>query len=134
MISVKLQSMIPGLIRSMRDNAQRAVKVTVLNIQSDARRMMASEQKHGRYYKRPGGKTHIASKPGEAPAVDTGNLLNSVLIEFELNGLTGYTYVIPEYGLILELGGARVAARPFMKPAAEGQRRAFISRLNGVFD
>jgi len=52
--------------------ASQLVKKTALEIEADIKRDMASE-KHGRVYG-----DHVASARGEAPAVDTGLLVNSV--------------------------------------------------------
>lgn len=52
--------------------ASELVRKTALEIEADIKRDMASE-KHGREYG-----DHVASAPGEAPAVDTGVLINSV--------------------------------------------------------
>ncbi|MCA1615049.1 MAG: hypothetical protein LC795_15635 [Acidobacteria bacterium] len=62
--------------RAARSRVDRAalqlVRRTALSIEADIKRDMASE-KHGRVYG-----DHVASAPGEAPAIDTGVLVNSV--------------------------------------------------------
>jgi HK97 gp10 family phage protein len=63
---------------------------------------------------------HQASAPGEPPAIDTGNLVNSIKTELvssnEQSALaqvgTGVEYAEP-----LEFGTSRIAPRPFMRPA-----------------
>ncbi len=43
--------------------------------------LLLSQTGHGRRYRRPGGKTHVASAPGEVPARDDGNLVRSIGFE-----------------------------------------------------
>jgi len=74
--------------------------------------------KHGREYKRRG-RTHIASAPGEAPAVDTGFLINSIQTVIKSDTEAVIT-VGAEYAEGLEFGTSKVAARPFIVPAIEG--------------
>lgn len=69
-----------------------------------------------------------ASAPGDAPAVDTGALRNS--IAYERNGIndhrvgTGKVYGPPlEYGANLKHGG-KILPRPFMRPAFNKVRDA----------
>src|SRR5262245_6267985 len=73
-----------------------------------------AQPKSGRVYKR-GNRTHQASAPGEAPAIDTGNLANSIQVEFP-NQTTGIVTVGAEYGQVLET----IKKRPFVRPAIEG--------------
>lgn len=70
-------------------------------------------EKHGRQYG-----NHVASAPGEAPAVDFGALMNSVQSELE-NNETAVVGTNMEYALPLELGTAHIEPRPFMRPAAD---------------
>jgi HK97 gp10 family phage protein len=75
------------------------------------------EQKSGRMY----GK-HQASAPGEAPAIDTGALLNSINTELTAATPTkaeGQVATNQVYAPPLEFGTSRMAARPFMRPAAD---------------
>jgi hypothetical protein len=79
-----------------------------------------SQPKSGRTYRR-GNRVHIASAPGEAPAVDTGFLSNSIQTEFP-DATTGIITVGAEYGEILET----IRNRPFVRPSIE----ATIEELN----
>lgn len=66
--------------------------------------------------------THRASAPGESPAVDTGELKNSIGHHQE-SPLVSVTTVGAEHGLYMEFGTIRMAAqpnngaRPFLLPA-----------------
>lgn len=83
-------------------------------------RMIVSFQapKTGRTYKR-GKRTHRASAPGEAPAVDFGHLQNSLQPDFP-TPLKGVLTIGAEHGLYLEEGTRHIAPRPFVVPAIKG--------------
>lgn len=63
---------------------------------------------------------HRASKPGDPPAADTGFLLRSVFIERE--GTKRRIGAQAAAALWLEQGTARVAPRPYLRPALEKVR------------
>ena len=74
----------------------------------------------GRSY-RKGSVIHRASKPGDAPAVDTGRLVQSISAQ----QVTPFHWRVGtnlEYALLLEFGTAKIAPRPFMRPAAQALR------------
>jgi hypothetical protein len=79
-----------------------------------------SQPKSGRTYRR-GSRVHVASAPGEAPAIDTGFLANSIQTEFP-DATTGIVTVGAEYAQVLE----EVLDRPFVKPSIED----VVSELN----
>ncbi len=78
----------------------------------------------GIIYKR-GNKTHQASASGEAPAVDTGQLLRTILFEVKNNTLeVGSAGGAPysqwlEDGTKSKDGSVKMKARPFLQPALE---------------
>lgn len=67
---------------------------------------------------------HQASAPGDMPAMDTGNLANSIMVEFE-EPTIAVVYTNVDYSAHLEFGTMRMAPRPFMTPAAEAVRPEF---------
>lgn len=73
--------------------------------------------RHGRIYTFDGVE-HQASAPGEAPAVLTGNLKNSIIAQPE-GPDTWAVLVGTEYAAPLEYGTQKMAARPFMLPSFE---------------
>ena len=77
-----------------------------------------TEGKHGRQSKRGRG-THTASAAGEAPAVDTGFLINSIQTQM-ISDTKGEITVNAEYAEYLEEGTSKMAARPFAENAIEG--------------
>jgi HK97 gp10 family phage protein len=69
------------------------------------------------------GKFHVPSKPGEPPNNDTGVLAGNIetnkirLLQVEVSSNAPYSKD-------LEFGTSRIAARPFMAPAANAKRPA----------
>ena len=59
--------------------------------------------------------------------VHTGRLRDSITVGSESDGATVYTDT--PYAPYLEMGTYKMAARPFMTPAAEGERSNFTDRL-----
>lgn len=64
------------------------------------------------------------SEPGEGPGVVTGLLRGSITWRPGIDGQSPYVDVgsAVEYAPFLELGTARMAARPFLRPALEAAR------------
>lgn len=87
------------------------------------------EPKSGNVYYR-GNRVHVASAPGEFPAVDSGNLISKVRIRRFDRGLTAV--IGPQdvpYASLLEGGTSRMKPRPFIKPTFEAHRALFISAM-----
>ena len=119
---------LPKIAGGMRIKASLAVKLATFGISSRAK-MSMQPPKHGEQYRR-GQKWHTASAPGEAPAIDTSNLANSIREDFPAE-LTGVVFTPSEYAPPLEFGaaGGKVAARPFLVPAAEAEWPTFIAAM-----
>ena len=64
-----------------------------------------------------GGSPHVPSAPGEPPHMDTGALSASVHVHPKERELERDVGDGVEYGLPLELGTSRMAARPWLFPA-----------------
>ena len=86
--------------------------------------------KTGRIYKRKNVK-HQASAPGEAPATDEGELVNSFQVnvlsfdKIDLINAAGHAFY-------LEYGTREIQPRPFMRPAALAAAERGIATLNAV--
>lgn len=101
-------------------------------VEAEAKRSIMQGQKTGKLYKRRT-VTHQASSPGQAPANDTGRLVNSIASYVVRNG--NYALVtagkgIAKYAAMLEFGTSKMAARPFLFPAAEKSRQWINERMN----
>ena len=64
---------------------------------------------------------HIASKPGDDPNTDTGNLINNIRVSRvkgnTKKGYSVYIRAVTPYAKRLEFGDSKLEARPFMRPA-----------------
>lgn len=107
---------LPRIRAGITDGLSRVVRKAAQDIVAHAQAEMA-KPKSGRVYRR-GGRVHVASAPGEAPAIDTGALVNSfrVMQEGPTRAIVGVT---AEHGVFTEEGTSRMQPRPYMRPAAE---------------
>lgn len=72
---------------------------------------------------RAGGGTyqHVVSNKGEAPNTDTGRLISSIQMEVTPRDVFVGTGL--KYGKFLEFGTSKMAARPWLNPALESNRK-----------
>lgn len=117
-INVKLQ----GFEQAAEEVASVVIRQTIYDLEATIKELMA-EPKSGRLYQR-GTRVHQASAPGEAPAIDSGTLVNAMEPQFP--ALTkGVLAIFAEYAAYLEFGTGRIEARPFAQPAIKGILEAF---------
>jgi hypothetical protein len=97
----------------------KAVTAAALTITNDIKRAIQGPPKTGRIYKRGKlGRNHQASAPGEAPATDTGALVNSIAYKQETK-LSAIVSSRLNYAPWLEYGTRRIAPRPSWRPAVD---------------
>ena len=117
--------------QAVADELNKAVYASAQKVSSEAKRSLLDGNKSGRIYKH-GSVLHRASAPGEAPASDTGRLVNSINSYAVGNGeaisVAGRGTV--KYAAMLEFGTIKIAPRPFMLPALEKSRAWIGERLN----
>ena len=105
-----------------------AVRVTALGIMADAVRRIQRGPATGRLYQRyKPRRQHRASAPGEAPQSDTGRLAGSVQVDNR--GEVADVGTNLDYGEYLEHGTTKMAARPWLFPAAKRWQRKFQQLL-----
>jgi HK97 gp10 family phage protein len=75
------------------------------------------------------GKNHVASKPGEPPNEDTGHLRTNIKVT-QTAPLRVEVSSNARYSAALELGTSKMAARPFMGPAARAKRKEVRALVN----
>ncbi|WP_270374978.1 hypothetical protein [Marinicauda sp. Alg238-R41] len=68
------------------------------------------------------GRNHVPSRPGEPPNWDTGVLAGGITNR-KTGAVSAETESSAPYSLPLEIGSAKMAERPFMRPAAKNKRR-----------
>ena len=121
---------IPQITIQMRTRIVSVVQKTLFEIERSSKESMQGP-KSGRLYERAGGRMHQASAPGEAPAIDLGLLANSIQTKLE-SDLSGIVYTNTAYAEPLEFGSIKMAARPFMTPAAVKSWDGFIDGIKGA--
>ncbi len=109
------------IARGLEDVAHDIVVAACSNIAERSVSSMAGS-KSGRMYGQ-----HQASAPGEAPAIDTGQLADS--IQTDVSGTSGMVYTNSEHGPYMELGTHDIGPRPFFAPAAEAERKPAADAL-----
>lgn len=106
---------------------QGVIDSSAQNIRNHAIRSIKNSPATGRTYKR-GSVSHTASSAGNPPVTDEGNLVKS--ISASVGNLEAEIGAYEPYSSFLEFGTRRMAARPFMFPAMEQERKTFMSRMD----
>lgn len=75
------------------------------------------------------GKNHVPSRPGEPPNEDTGHLRTNITVE-QAGPLRVLVASNARYSRALEEGTGKMAARPFMGPAARRKRAEVVATVN----
>lgn len=86
----------------------------------------------GNYNWISGGKLHIPSSPGYAPAVDTGDLIKSIKMDVRPNEVEVGSNLAGKdgkYPVFLEYGTKFMEARPWLEPAFIDEKRVFYSTI-----
>lgn len=108
-----------------RKRLAQAVKACAYLVLGDAKKRILRGEKSGRIYG-----NHQASKPGESPASDTGNLARSGRVDIYekyARVIFDAAYALPqEYGT----NDGRIAERPFLRPALEANRDAISDLIS----
>lgn len=122
---------IPQVIALLAQEIKDIIHEEPMLIKNDAAKAM-NEPHGGRYYKRRGIQ-HRASAPGEAPAIDTGALVNSLEITYE-GTLKSAVISNQEYALAQEMGRPEVnlLPRPYLRPAAMLAVKRINKRLSAL--
>lgn len=119
----------PGQARATRRKMLRAgIKV----IERHTKNLMVG-QRSGRVYRLRGGKEHQASAPGEVPAVEVGNLKGSLRILEVTDDYASFGTSV-SYAADLEFGTRNMAARPYLRPAAENSVQDVEQAMTAVAD
>ena len=111
------------------------INVAGTELQKIIRKDMKETPKTGRTYKR-GEKTHTASSAGNAPAVDTGELIKSIQI---------FTKAIPSrlfaevgsdtaQGKWMEYGTSNIEARPWLRPAFDRNKEQIQKNIQEAIE
>lgn len=114
-----------------------AVLAAAYDLEALAKAEIQSGTKSGKIYKRKGSKgpiEHQASSPGEAPANEFGVLAGSIstVPSDDPTEAEARVIVTAEQGAALEFGreDGSIAARPFIRPAADRVEKGFGQRVS----
>ncbi len=114
----------------------------LLSKRGTGRTYIRGKKRHSKQARR-----HVASAPGQPPAVDTGILRASIFTDVSVKGGNVVGKVGPdvehiaaeqtagtdvEYGLFLELGTAKMAARPFLRPGLAKSAAQIVRIFKGT--
>jgi len=125
----KIQNATLAVQKAVEAELKKGLYASAKKVEGEAKRSITAGGKTGRIYKRRS-VTHQASAPGEAPASDTGALVNrGFRVEPEDTSLSVAVIVGTEYAKALEFGTTKMAARPFMFPALEKSKAWIAERL-----
>lgn len=119
----------PEMMAQIRPAVMRGVTAWIGAVEQKAVDLITSPPKTGRIYKRRGVE-HQASAPGEAPASDTGRLVNSRTIDLFPEDLRARLTFRTDYAAALEFGTEKMAPRPFAERSlkeTEGQAQGFFN-------
>jgi len=127
----KIDAATQAVRQAVAAELNKAVYASAQKVVAEAKKSILDGNKSGRTYKRRT-VSHKASAPGEAPASDTGRLVNSLHAQAggpgEALAIAGSSSV--KYAKMLEFGTSKIAARPFMIPALEKSKAWIADRLN----
>lgn len=122
------------LLRELRPRAEQAVKRAAVYFEGELKKTLTGRRSGRTYRVSRTGTLHVASAPGEPPAVLTGALRNSIghsrprweglAVSSEVGTGLGAGNASEAYARRLEFGGADsrgvyIAPRPYMAPTAE---------------
>jgi HK97 gp10 family phage protein len=121
----KIKESLAATPKRIEQGVNKALYAAAKHVETVAKKSILSGGKSGIVYHRRS-VTHRASAPGEAPASDTGRLVNSI----SSYAGDGESFVTAgrgtvKYASMLEFGTSKMAPRPFMFPALE-QSKAWI--------
>jgi HK97 gp10 family phage protein len=117
-----------SVLERVRTAVQQEIVRQTEEVRNAAVSLIMDTLKTGRIYRRRGVE-HRASAPDEAPASDTGRLVNSIRTDYRLAELTGIVSASTAYAAYLEYGTSRMAPRPYMRPALASRRAAIEAGL-----
>lgn len=127
----------PKLMQAVENKAVRGVKKVVYTatqyVASEAKQSILQNPRAGREVVRYNPKRTVrTSAEGDPPASDTGNLATLISTEVRADGMSGKCISKASYSKALEYGTSKMAARPFLQPAAEKTRPLIKAQLKGI--
>mgnify|MGYP003344296938 CR=1 FL=1 len=110
---------VPEFVRACEVSASKVIRAFTFRV-VERMKVSFAQAKSGRVYRvSRTGRPHQASAPGEAPAILTGFLSNSILTAFP-GPRVGEITIGAQYAPYLEQGTRTIAPRPYIRPAIKG--------------
>lgn len=131
-ISVKIRNDWRLISKTLSAKVAGRLNVAAFNTESEAKESMKPGTGH--LYKVTKTKYHRASEAGNAPAVNTGRLRDSIkVIKYaNANDLESMAGTNVKYGPWLEYGTETIKPRPFFNPAVNKARAKLIAQLKEI--
>lgn len=126
----ELQAALADMSDEVAEQVGLVVMQTAAEIEAGVKLRIAGGKSTGRIYRR-GSVTHQASAPGEAPASDTGVLLNSIYHE-RTSPLTAIAGSRLAYAAHLEFGTRNIGRRPAWMPEVLEAQKTFPSDIRAA--
>ncbi len=124
---------IKGLAPMIRAGAIDGLNAIGLGMLSAAKDKIQRGAKSGTTYEKYGPRrTHRSSSPGEAPATDTGGLVNSGFQEMDEGTLEVRVGFAKFYAVFLEFGTRVMAKRPFLLPTVEEWKKKIVQIMKAA--
>lgn len=125
----RLRSTMRAMPDAFEAEMRRVAGEAALLVRNDAVKSIMTGARSGRVYRRKSVK-HQASAPGEPPKTDTGRLAGSITWDLAPGRVArAFVRVALGVGKMLELGTAKMAARPFLHPAVQRNKAKIEARF-----
>ena len=122
----------PEILARIKRGAMVGVIGWIGIVEARAVQLITTPPKSGRIYRRRG-VSHQASAPGEAPASDTGRLVNSRKITLDHDLVRARLSFATAYAKALEIGTKKMEPRPFARRAlAETRDQGAAAVADGI--
>lgn len=115
-----------NVVPQVEGELNKTIALCCKKVQDDIQYSMAHTERDmsKTYFTNNKTKAHHPSLPGNPPAVDSGNLRNSIRYEVhsegsEIYGVVGSTQKDPDYAVFTEYGTNKMAPRPWLRPAMQ---------------
>ena len=133
-LKVMNQSGFDNRIRKQSSSTQRNVERVVNSIANNIRNIavksiLQNSRSGGQTTRYDPKRTINVSKAGDPPASDSGFLASQIVVKIDGNKLGADIISNADYSEALEYGTFKMAARPFMQPAAEESRKKYEQQL-----
>ena len=128
----KLGKAFKNLDKSLLQEIQGVLYDSANSIRTDIVLSMRNTPKASHYYMR-GNKRHYPSQEYKPPAIDSGDLVKSILFDATPTQLViGSIIRNPDYPLFLEEGTKHIAKRPWLEPAVYRAEHNIIEQLGAI--